>query len=110
MYVQVYSVGTAYNLHITVKLYFWIFVRLQKKLQKKMENRSFRIFYTLTSYPPYLNLGYIPIFLFSLEEREGGGVWEAENWIIILVSGKGEKSLFLLENVVWQDKILIFTK
>jgi hypothetical protein len=27
-----------------------------------------------------------------LEEREGGGVREAENWIIFLVSGKGEKS------------------
>jgi hypothetical protein len=37
-----------------------------------------------------------------LEEREGGGVREAENWIIILMSGKGEKSLLLplLENVV----------
>jgi hypothetical protein len=35
-----------------------------------------------------------------LEEREEGGVREAENWIIILVSGKGEKSLSLLENVV----------
>ncbi len=46
----------------------------------------------LTSYPPYLNLGNIPIFLFFLEERGEGGVREAENWIIILVSGKGEKS------------------
>ncbi len=100
MYVQAYSVGTAYNMctsssncvskkSVDIYCIFGFFVRLQKKLQKKMENTSFRIFYTLT----FFTWIYFPFFF--LEEREGGGVREPENWIIILVSGKREKSLFL---------------